>query len=356
MKEEKWLIVTPTSFDKPGRERARILTEFLELFGFQCMLCEHFGGVEVSKGVREGLEKAFIVIAILSRDVQLQDGTWRASEWVIQEISWARARGKDCLILLEKGVQFTQGILGDVEHIPFDGDSFSDALIPLGKQVRALLERHLLTTGIKQLSIHTHVSGEPLGDECSDEVKLLILEIRHLAKQQRYEEALELALRATRIDPHCWRAWTSLGALLVQLRKVDAGDKIFEQVLKDFPKNSKGLATALHNRAWVQEIKSTHSEADLIEESALYEQALSLDPSRVNTRACLLICRLLLEETEKAESLLKESELHEGFLDALRYELDVRGTRAHKALQALPERIKQLMYPDRLCVAGGMDY
>lgn len=356
-KEQDYILI-PTSFDDMSRRRARLLAEFFELFELRTLLGENFGGGLISAGVRERIEKSFFVVAILSREVELSDGTWRASEWVIQEISWARALKKDLLILVEEGVTFTNGILGDVERLTFNADRFSDVLIPLGRQMRALLNRHFMTTGIKRLPIHTHVSDEPLRNECGEEATLLVLEIRHLAKQQRYEEALELAVKATRIEPKCWRAWTSLGALLVKVGKVDQGDDIFARVLKDFSDDHRGIATAIHNRAWVQEIKCglNPSESALREQTEMYERALKLDESRVNTRVCLIICRLLLEEIDEAERLIKDSILHEGFLDALRFELDVRGARVHKALQALPARLRHLMYPDRVIASSGCDY
>lgn len=358
MYEEKGFVVIPTSFDEVGLACARSVAEFLKLFELESVLGQNFGGGEVSKGVRERIEAAFFVVAILSRDVQVGDGTWRAPEWVIQEIAWAKAHEKDCLLLVEEGVSFNGGILGDVEYLSFKADSFSDVLVPLGHQVRSLLSRHLLTTGIKKVPVYTHVSDEPLRNECTDEAKLLILKIRHLAKQQRYEEAQEVALTATRICPAYWRAWTSLGALLVRLGKIEEGDKVFAQVLKDFPDSSKGMAAALHNRAWVQEIKRgfNASANGLKEQARLYEKALKLDDPRVNTRACLLICRLLLNEKHKAERLLKDSILYEGFLDALRYELDTRGARAHKVLPALPKWLRHLLYPIRPGTPDGCDY
>jgi tetratricopeptide (TPR) repeat protein len=352
MCEEQPHIFIATSFSKSGRQRAEELAEFLKLFELRAVFGETFGGGEVSEGVRQRIETAWFVIALLSRDVEISDGVWRASEWVMQELPWARARKKDCLVLVEEGVQFTGGILGNVEHLTFRPDGFSEVLVPMGRQLRALLNRRLLTTGIKKLPIHTHVSDELLRNECTDEAKLLILEVRHLSRQQRYEEALELAEKATRTDPKCWRAWTSLGAILVQLNKVDDGSKVFAQVLSDFADNNKAVAAAYHNQAWVLEIKGSYnlSAKALREQARLYERALKLDPARVYSRASLLINRLIRGETDeaerlKAESLLEHSLLYEGFLDALRFELDTRGARGHKALQRLPTWLRYLLYP-----------
>lgn len=355
MNEERGYVFICTSFGEKGRERAEQVAAFLELFGLRCVIGDTFGGGEVSRGVRERIQAAWFVIALFSRNEKISDDTWRASEWVIQETAVAKAYDKEAIILKEDQVVFNGGILGDVEYLTFNAGHFTDVFIPLGRQLRALLNRQRLTTGIKKLPVRTYVSDEPLQNECEHEVRLLIIELRHLAKQQRFEEALELAVKATRADPKYWRAWTSLGALLVQLGQVDEGDEVFVRVLKDFADNQKGVAAASHNRAWVRELKSGTSPAEsaVSEEAPLYEKALNLDGSRVNTRACLYICWLILGESKKADRLLADSLHHEGFLDALRFELDTRGEKAHKALHELPSWLRNLLYPARPGAADG---
>lgn len=193
------------------------------------------------------------------------------------------------------------------------------------------------------------VSDEPLRDECTDEIKLLLLEIRHLARQRRYEEALDLAILATESAPHYWRAWKTRGSLLVLFGKTDEGDKIFEQILKDFPNNPKAVAAGLHNRAWVREVRCglNPSVDELQAVSRLYEKALQFDGSRTNTRACLLINLLMSNSADNNQKLLEDSILHEGFFDALRFELTERGAGALKAFQRLPTWLRHLLYPIR---------
>jgi tetratricopeptide (TPR) repeat protein len=196
---------------------------------------------------------------------------------------------------------------------------------------------------------YVSVSDEPLRNECMDEVKLLILEIRCLMRQRRYEEALDLAILATESAPHYWRAWKTRGSLLVLFGKTDEGDRIFEQLLKDFPDNPKAVAAGLHNRAWVREVRCglSPSADELHEVSRLYEKALQFDSSRVNTRACLLINLLMSNKTDNDQKLLEDSILHEGFFDTLRFELTERGAEALKAFQKLPAWLRHLLYPIR---------
>jgi tetratricopeptide (TPR) repeat protein len=345
MYEEKGPVVISTSFNESGRRRAEQLSKFLELFEVTPVYGEFLGGQSVSKGISDLLRSSWFVVVILSRSERLGENLWRPPDWVMHEALLAKGCEKECLYLIEEGVQLKGTLLGDVEYLPFRDESFSDVLIPFGRQLRAILHRNLLTARIVKMPVHTHVSDEPLGDECTDEAKFLLLQMRYLTKQQRYEEARELAEKAMQADPNCWRARTSLGALLVKLGQVNDGDKLFTQVLEEFSGNPKGAATALHNRAWVQEIRAglEPSADSLREQLRLYEMALKLDASRVNTRACLLICTLLLGETGQAERILEDSVLCEGFLDALRSELDAHSAVETKPAQALPERLGNLL-------------
>jgi tetratricopeptide (TPR) repeat protein len=194
------------------------------------------------------------------------------------------------------------------------------------------------------------VLNEPLrGDEgISEEVGRLILEIRCLAKQQRYDEALCLAEEAVRLAPGYWRARINLGTMLVMSGELDDGEKIFQQVLKDCSDNPKAVAAALHNRAWVKEICcEVNDSANIFPEVvSLYEEALELDDSLVDTRASLLFS-LMSNEAKQDGGLLEDSLLREGFFDALRYECAERARRepakVHKFLQALPARVRNLV-------------
>lgn len=186
------------------------------------------------------------------------------------------------------------------------------------------------------------VLSESLRGECSEKVELLILRIRHLAKHQRYEEALELSRKATRLAPGYWRARINLGTMLVMCDKIDDGDETFRQVLEDCADNPKASAAALHCRAWVKELKGH-------EVAHEYEKALELDGSLADTRACLFFS-LIGDEDSAYNGLLKDSVRREGFLDAFEFELDERATERgpewrQKVLQMLPRWFGNLFMP-----------
>lgn len=203
-----------------------------------------------------------------------------------------------------------------------------------------------------RMSAYVYVPNDHLHDECSDEVKLLILGIRDFGQQQRYEEALELAREAIRLEPDYWRVWICLGTLLVLFGKVDDGENIFTGISKDFPDNPKAVAAGLHSRAWVKEMRYGPNPSA----AALYEEALQLDGSRANTRACLVINRLMLDRVSDDKELLEESVFCEGFFDALRFEINERRATALKIIQALPTWLRHLLFPISPLYADGSGY
>ncbi len=189
-----------------------------------------------------------------------------------------------------------------------------------------------------------YVLSESLRGECSEKVELLILRIRHLAKHQRYEEALGLARKAARLAPGYWRARINLGTMLVMCGKVDDGDETFRQVSEDCADNPKAVAFALHCQAWVKELRSEEPEV-----AGLYEKALELDGSLAYTRACLFFSSLG-NNARAYEGLIKDSVRHEGFFDAFEFELHEcaagRGPEwRRKVLQMLPTWFRNLFVP-----------
>jgi tetratricopeptide (TPR) repeat protein len=212
-----------------------------------------------------------------------------------------------------------------VEDAAAEGESLS-ALCQSGRTVRR----------------RVFVLSESLRGECSEKVELMILRIRHLAKHQRYEEALALSRKATRLAPGYWRARINLGTMLVMCHKIDDGDETFRQVLEDCADNPKAAAAALHCRAWVKELKG-------YEVAREYEKALALDGSLADTRACLFFS-LISDEASAYDGLLKDSVRREGFLDAFEFELDERATERgpewrQKVLQMLPRWFGNLFPP-----------
>ena len=348
MAEELNHVFIATSFATGCRERAQRLVDFLGYFGVRCIFGEGFGGGPISAGVQAGITSSSFVIALLSRENKIGDGAWEPSQWVIQEVTWAHARMKTCLLLVEEGVRFSGGMLGDVEYISFDADGFSDVFPHVLRQVKVILKKEGLTIGVKEddpIQIYLRrVEGE------NDSPEALHEKVLTLVGREKYEEALELAEKLTKTHPNYWRGWITLGAVLVKLWNLDEGDAVFVKMLEDFSSDDEACGAALHNHAWVIELKSKpHPSArSLNEQACLYRKALARDTTRVYTRASLICIYVLLDQVEKAHALLNESAIYgEGFLEAMRRELDTRGVTRFRIISQLPTLAQNLLYPIR---------
>jgi tetratricopeptide (TPR) repeat protein len=208
----------------------------------------------------------------------------------------------------------------------------------------------LTEKGAPENFAYVYVSDELLDDEpTTDEVKRLIIEVRHQTRQRRYQEALELARQATEIDPHYWRAWTSYGSLLALLGNLDEGEAIFHRVKKDFSDNPKAVAAALHNCAFAKEVTCEFdpSEENFQEILHEYEDALSLDDSRTNTRASLFINSAMSCQPDKGRSLIEDFVECEDFVSDMALETEerqARGVKTYKFLQVLSMPFRNRLY------------
>lgn len=348
MAQELRPVFIATSLAKKCRKRAQRLADFITHFGFCCVFGEGFGGGSISKGVRSGINSSIFVIAILSRESKTGRGRWNPPPWVVQELVLADDLGKPCLLLVEKGVRFTGGLLGDVEYISFNADSFSEVFPEVLLQVKAILRREGLTIGVKEddpIQVYfPRIEGK------KDFPKALHEKVMSLMGRGSYDEALGLAEKLTATYPKYWRGWISLGVILVKQWNLVKGGAVFTKVSEDFSSDDEACGAALHNLACVLELKSgPEPSVEALNECArLYEMALVRDKTRVYTRAALICIYALLDETEKAHALLTESALYgEEFIKAMRHELDSRGAARIKILSRLPELAQNLIYPMR---------
>jgi tetratricopeptide (TPR) repeat protein len=234
-------------------------------------------------------------------------------------------------------------------------DQIDDELREMGIDPEQLPSPGLSQTPEKSADLppaYAYVSDELLAEEnATDEVKLLIREVRHLSRRQCYEAALKLAERATVLGPNYWRAWISYGGVQVVLGQLDEGEATFFRIREQFSDNRKAFAAALHGCACVKEIrcKLNPSGEDLLLVTRLYEEALTFDESRANTRACLMINYVLSGQISKSAELLEASLQCEGFFDAMWFELRERGAREYaakmyKVMQALPMWFREFLY------------
>jgi tetratricopeptide (TPR) repeat protein len=198
---------------------------------------------------------------------------------------------------------------------------------------------------------YAFVAADPIRAEAAaDEVKLLILRIRTLSRQRRYDEALKLVKRVTALAPDYWRGWINYASLLVLSDRLDEGEAIYRRTRQDFSDDPKAVAAALHGWASVKEIRCRLSPSgeNLREVSRLYEEALEFDDSRTNTRACLVINSFLSRQPDRGKKLFEDSLLCEGFIDEMSLEIRERGARedgakVRRVAQAFPVWFRNLL-------------
>lgn len=357
MAQELKPIFIATSFTKGCRACAQRLADFLSLFvGVRCVVGEHLGGDKVGEGVKATIESSSFVVVMIHRGPKKGSAAGReARPWLIQEMTWAEARSKPCLLLVEEGVRFAGGLLGDVEVVRFRGDNFAEAFPRVLLQVQAILKKQGLTIGVKEhdpIQIYIPKRLTAGVDEFSNALyeKALSLTDRGLC-----EEALEYARKLTTMYPDFWPGWLNLGALLVMTWDLDGGDAVFAKILKEFSGKKDARAAASHNRGWVAALKSLPNPTPkaLAEQSRFYEQALAVDPSRVPTRAALVCTYALLGQGEQARALAEESAIYgEEFLKELRDEIEWRGPLRTRIMAQLPTLVQNLLYPIRRSRVG----
>jgi hypothetical protein len=118
------------AFDNAGRSYAFQLTKFLSLLGFEVATGDGFAPERVSSKVKRRLSAQEIVMVVIS---QKDDYTW-----LIQEAAGADFSKKPIILLIQDGVEFTSGILGDLEYIRFPSDRIAEAFTPILEGLREL--------------------------------------------------------------------------------------------------------------------------------------------------------------------------------------------------------------------------
>jgi len=117
-------------FDNSGIECADKLARFMELIGFKVVTGRAYSPKSVSSKVRERIEKQEIVFAIITNG---NDNTWLAQETVLTEV-----KGKPLIILRENGTEFKNGLLADLEYIPFEAPKIESGFIAILEGLREI--------------------------------------------------------------------------------------------------------------------------------------------------------------------------------------------------------------------------
>jgi hypothetical protein len=94
----------------------------LNLYGCDVRVGEAYFAKDISGAVTDDIAKSSLVVAFLTKAQQLADGRWVPSQWVLQEVGFARGKGIPVVLIRENGVYYETGILGDIQVIDLDAD------------------------------------------------------------------------------------------------------------------------------------------------------------------------------------------------------------------------------------------
>jgi len=134
----------------------RLLTSW----GYEVEMGAHFHGRPIGQSVAAAIGRAQLLVCFLMRCDKLAGTGWSTSDWVLQELGFARGRGIPVVVVRERSVRANVGMLGDVQVIELDPTAPFLALLPLQATLRGLLPtppqtaeiqvRHLAKPGAQQ--------------------------------------------------------------------------------------------------------------------------------------------------------------------------------------------------------------
>lgn len=101
-------------FDENGTETAASLSEFLRRLGFDVKEGSGYEGRDIPDKVSERIRSQDILVALVTKG---------DPSWILSEVAYAKALGRQIIVIIEKGCEFKKGILGsDFEHMEFPVD------------------------------------------------------------------------------------------------------------------------------------------------------------------------------------------------------------------------------------------
>lgn len=126
-------------YDRRDKWIGECIRPLLSLYGCNARFGANLFG-DIGNEVAKAIAASNLLIAFLTRTDKLADGQWVTSEWVHQEIGFARGKGIPVVVIRELGVFTKMGLLGDIQFIELDSDreAFA-AMATLRMAVRKLL-------------------------------------------------------------------------------------------------------------------------------------------------------------------------------------------------------------------------
>jgi hypothetical protein len=97
--------------------------------GIEILTGENLGGEELTPAIKEEIEKADALVAVLTKRQLLTTGGWTTHQWVVDELNHAYGKGKMAIALIESDIAL-QGMAQSHQYIHLDKSN----------QIRSFLE------------------------------------------------------------------------------------------------------------------------------------------------------------------------------------------------------------------------
>jgi nucleoside 2-deoxyribosyltransferase len=109
-------------FDTDSELKFNKLSEFLTQLGFNVKQGEEYSSRDVPGKVKGRIEQQDIIIALIS-------GERNEYQWIGSELTYAHAKGKHVILMIENGLDFNPTIMGtDLEQIRFPKECIEKSL------------------------------------------------------------------------------------------------------------------------------------------------------------------------------------------------------------------------------------
>jgi tetratricopeptide (TPR) repeat protein len=135
------------SFAKKDERLVEQITHFLTKLGLKCDSGKKPEPKGISAKIKARIQAAEVFVAIFTRHLRQEDGSFSTPPWIVDEKATAHAAGKRLLLFVENGVREFGGLQGDHEYIRFDRGKLGEALIHAMDYVLAItsvpLTRHM---------------------------------------------------------------------------------------------------------------------------------------------------------------------------------------------------------------------
>jgi hypothetical protein len=117
-------------YDDENRRLAQEVEQLLESHNLRAVTGDVLGGEAITPEIKEQIEQADALVALLTRRDQKAEGGWTTHQFCIDELNIARAKHKPAIALIADGVQ-VGGMFQEHEHIKYDADKPLPAFLKL---------------------------------------------------------------------------------------------------------------------------------------------------------------------------------------------------------------------------------